>query len=300
MALYKSVDKLITGTLTLTSNINSVVTSFDLTGNLASVPTDKDVVMRMNNELMLITDISGQTITVTRGALGSTASSHTNTDEAKLIMSAEMYNGLVVEVEGKLADDAATVKARYESNADTNAFSDSDSSKLSGIEALAQVNVALASQAEAEAGIENTKTMTALRVAEAIAALAGSTPIYGSERQSTKNNTVVAHTGTYQDHSTISTGTLPAGTYEVEASALYTGNTQSRTNIRFALDPGNLNVELNAQVDEMKDTVEIINYSYKTDVVLGVSGPIELALQHSNTNGVGEIRQSQIFIKRVL
>lgn len=38
-----------------------------------------------------------------------------------------------------------------------------DGTKLDGIEAGAQVNIALASQAEAEAGTENTKTMTPLR-----------------------------------------------------------------------------------------------------------------------------------------
>lgn len=38
-----------------------------------------------------------------------------------------------------------------------------DGTKLDGVEPLAQVNIALASQAEAEAGVENTKTMTALR-----------------------------------------------------------------------------------------------------------------------------------------
>ena len=46
--------------------------------------------------------------------------------------------------------------------------------KLNGIEAGAQVNADLASQAEAEAGVENTKTMTALRTAQAIAALSTS------------------------------------------------------------------------------------------------------------------------------
>ena len=50
-------------------------------------------------------------------------------------------------------------------------------SKLSGIESGAQVNVALASQVEAEAGTENTKTMTALRTAQAIAALAGGSSV---------------------------------------------------------------------------------------------------------------------------
>lgn len=48
--------------------------------------------------------------------------------------------------------------------------------KLGGIEPAAQVNVALASQLEAEAGTEATKTMTPLRVAQAIAALSATGP----------------------------------------------------------------------------------------------------------------------------
>ncbi len=51
-------------------------------------------------------------------------------------------------------------------------FTATDDSKLAGIEAGAQANIALASQAEAEAGTEATKTMTPERVAQAIAALA--------------------------------------------------------------------------------------------------------------------------------
>ncbi|MBL9187929.1 MAG: hypothetical protein JNK23_10650 [Opitutaceae bacterium] len=60
-------------------------------------------------------------------------------------------------------------------NASTGAagfMSASDKTKLDGIAAGAQVNRALASQAEAEAGTDNTKDMTPLRVAQAIAALA--------------------------------------------------------------------------------------------------------------------------------
>lgn len=60
-------------------------------------------------------------------------------------------------------------------------ISDAERTKLSNIEASAQVNVALASQAEAEAGVEATKTMTALRVKEAIAALETATPTNGRE-----------------------------------------------------------------------------------------------------------------------
>lgn len=47
-----------------------------------------------------------------------------------------------------------------------------DGTKLDGITAGAEPNVALASQAEAEAGTENTKTMTALRTAQAMAKVA--------------------------------------------------------------------------------------------------------------------------------
>lgn len=68
----------------------------------------------------------------------------------------------------------AEVKAAYESNADTNAFDDTEQSKLAGIATGAEVNVALADQSEAEAGTEATKTMTPLQTAQAITALGGS------------------------------------------------------------------------------------------------------------------------------
>lgn len=53
-----------------------------------------------------------------------------------------------------------------------------DGTKLDGIEALAEVNEALASQAEAEAGVENTKTMTALRTAQAIDGYGGRPEVF--------------------------------------------------------------------------------------------------------------------------
>ncbi|MCC3679229.1 hypothetical protein LLE81_00270 [Staphylococcus epidermidis] len=66
---------------------------------------------------------------------------------------------------------AADIKVLYESNPDTNVFSDAEESKLSGIEAGAQVNHAAASQAEAEAGGSTAlRSWTAQRVWQAIAA----------------------------------------------------------------------------------------------------------------------------------
>lgn len=75
---------------------------------------------------------------------------------------------------GATADQTgAEIKTAYEAEANTNAFTDAEQTKLAGIEAGAEVNEAIASQGEAEAGTENTKTMTPLRVAQAIAALGG-------------------------------------------------------------------------------------------------------------------------------
>lgn len=52
-------------------------------------------------------------------------------------------------------------------------YTQAEKDKLAAIEAGAQVNDATASQAEAEAGLDNAKMMTSLRVAEAIAAQVG-------------------------------------------------------------------------------------------------------------------------------
>lgn len=83
--------------------------------------------------------------------------------------------------------DAAAVKSRYESNANTNAFTDAEQSKLTGVESGATADqldeeietaynnqVAAASQLEMETGSETAiRRMSPLRIAQAIAAQAG-------------------------------------------------------------------------------------------------------------------------------
>lgn len=90
-----------------------------------------------------------------------------------LLTSAERTKLGTVETGATADQTGAEIKTAYEGEADTNAFTDALLGKLNGIEAAAQVNRVLASQAEAEAGVENTKGMTPLRVAQAIAALGG-------------------------------------------------------------------------------------------------------------------------------
>lgn len=70
----------------------------------------------------------------------------------------------------------AQVKAAYEAEADTNAFTDAEAAKLAGIAAGAEVNPDVVPQAEAEAGAATTERIwTAQRVAQAIAAQADAT-----------------------------------------------------------------------------------------------------------------------------
>jgi hypothetical protein len=63
----------------------------------------------------------------------------------------------------------AEIKAALFGEADTNNFDDAAQTKLTGIATGAEVNPLFASQGEAQSGTENTKIMTALRVAQAIA-----------------------------------------------------------------------------------------------------------------------------------
>lgn len=109
---------------------------------------------------------------------------------------------------------AADVKSLYESNPDTNAYTDAEQAKLGAIEAGAQVNAAAVSQAEAEAGTGTAlRSWTVQRVWQAIAAWwaasAMKTKLDGIATGATANSTDAAllsranHTGT-QAASTIS------------------------------------------------------------------------------------------------
>lgn len=92
-----------------------------------------------------------------------------------VILAADLRTALNVE-DGATADQTgAEIKTALFAETDTNNLTDALLSKLNGIQAGAQVNRALASQAEAEAGTDNVKGMTPLRVAQAIAALGGGT-----------------------------------------------------------------------------------------------------------------------------
>lgn len=109
---------------------------------------------------------------------------------------------------------AADVKSLYESNPDTNAYTDAEQAKLGAIEAGAQVNAAAVSQAEAEAGTGTAlRSWTVQRVWQAIAAWwsasAMKTKLDGIATGATANSPDAAlrdrstHTGT-QAASTIS------------------------------------------------------------------------------------------------
>ena len=75
--------------------------------------------------------------------------------------------------------EAVRTKTLYESNSDTNAFTDAEQTKLAGIEAGAEVNEAIASQSEAETGTDNTNTMTALRTRQSIDFVSGYNAVGG-------------------------------------------------------------------------------------------------------------------------
>lgn len=62
---------------TLNGAINNSVTSLIVTDN-TQVPSRGNFRLRIDNELMLVTGVSGSTLTVTRGIEGTTAASHSN------------------------------------------------------------------------------------------------------------------------------------------------------------------------------------------------------------------------------
>jgi hypothetical protein len=104
--------------------------------------------------------------------------------------------------EGKIAIGAVTAAKLADE-----AFTAADAAKLDGIEAGAQVNRSIASQGEAEGGADNTKDMTPLRTAQAIAALAPGVGA-GSVGQA-ELKTTTGEVSTTTDANL----TLPGGTY---------------------------------------------------------------------------------------
>lgn len=139
---------------------------------------------------------------------------------------------------------AADIKTLYESNPDTNAFSDAEQSKLGGIEPGAQVNAAAVSQAEAEAGAGTAlRSWTVQRVWQAIAAWwaasAMKTKLDGIATGATANSTDVelrdrsTHTGT-QLASTISDFSAAASA----AAPVQSVNSQTGTVVLDAGDVG--------------------------------------------------------------
>ena len=157
---------------------------------------------------------------------GSTNKAYTAAEQAKLAAIAP----------GSTANDTdANLRARSShtgtQSADTitdgstnKAYTAAEQTKLAEIEAGAQVNRSIASQAEAEAGADNTKDMTPLRVAQAIAALAPA----GGDISSTGTNTFLSG----------ATVTFSAGT------TLTLNGTLSGTPIGGTLDLSNVSVSM--------------------------------------------------------
>lgn len=99
------------------------------------------------------------------------------TNNAKITYPAADSSKLAGIEAGATADQTgAEIKTAYEAEANTNAFTDTEQTKLTGIATGAQVNPDVVPQAEAEAGTATTERIwTAQRVKQAIDALASST-----------------------------------------------------------------------------------------------------------------------------
>lgn len=130
----------------------------------------------------------------------------------------------------------AIVKTLYESNSNTNAFTDAEQTKLTGIESSATADqsdseietaynnqVSTVSQAEAEAGTATTvRRWTAQRVAQAIAALGGGGS--SAAEDALTSGTVTANV--YRNGGTATTISNPAsGEYDlsIKSSAAFRG-----------------------------------------------------------------------------
>ena len=85
-------------------------------------------------EIVKVTNITGNTMTVERGQDGTTAQAFTAGDYCQLRLTRALLSAATADQTG------AEIKTAYEAELDTNAFTDADHSKLDGIEAGAEVN----------------------------------------------------------------------------------------------------------------------------------------------------------------
>lgn len=81
---------------TLGSSINNSVTTLTV-ASATGLPTDKNFRIKIGDEIMLVTGVSGTTLTVVRGAESTTAASHTSGDKVRAIVTAGGLKQLLVD-----------------------------------------------------------------------------------------------------------------------------------------------------------------------------------------------------------
>lgn len=145
---------------------------------------------------------------------------------------------------------AAQVKVLYEANADTNAFTDAEKSKLSGVSAGAEVNPSAVSQAAAEGGTGTTlASWTVQRVWQAVAAWWAASAMKTKLDNIAIGATANATDADLRDRSThtgsqaISTITGLADELSGKQAALTSGTSIKTLNGQSLLGAGNIVVE---------------------------------------------------------
>lgn len=136
----------------------------DTAGGVFSVGTSTasgtDLSVNYDTESFTISSGSGTDAVVSPASV-TDAGAMSSVDKDKL-------DGIETEATADQTEDE--IKTLYESNADTNAFTDAEKSKLVGIEEGAEVNDAYANQSKAETGTDTTVVMSPLRTVQLIEA----------------------------------------------------------------------------------------------------------------------------------
>jgi hypothetical protein len=287
--------------LTLFANIGTIDTSFQVVESTAELTTaineNKEVFLSIGTEVVSVTAVNGQTITVLRGEDGTTPSSHNANDLLECFVVAEQINELHSGFDSKV-DKVVGYGLSQED------FTGTLKTKLDGIESGAQVNPIKAVLAEAQAGTDDTKFMTPYGVKEAINAQVTIPPtsVYGTVHLISKNTTPNTNaTTTYTVQATHNFGSLPTGRYAFFVKSVFNHDSANGTGqVKFEYDVGGAVTLVEEYQKEPKDGADIIPMDDFDEIVVASQSNVSIIISNRSLgSGSCTVLRSKAMLWRV-